>query len=754
MIRSKQLLNGWWDYRIADGKFTKKLIPYSDPPVGFAECKLDFDALKFDANEDTAGKRAFLVFDGITYSAEVTLNGTLLGKMLPYCEYRYEITDLLKSENNRLSVIIRDTEIVFGAGEGWENYSGITRDVYIEYFSESFIENVFFHSEVSAKLTAAECVAEVKVNNPSDDLTLQLTLCDKGRKIAHFATLPVTGEMTKFAFTLSNPILWSPDCPTLYTLEVELIRGGEIADNHYHLKGGNDIDSYCHKVGFKRLETRGKRFYLNGSPFFLLGVCRHEIWGEKGHMLTDDEIRQDLTMIKNLGCNYCRLVHYPHRKKTLEIADEIGLFVSEEPGLWWSDMKDQQIVDASLEVLRRTVIRDRNHVSVAFWLAFNECIFTPEFIKESGRVCREYDPYRMVSGANCMSIEMTKQYFKECGFDFYTMHPYHTDPWRMTQSAKELTDMPLVFTEWGGHPVFNSPFHMKQFITEVVRLWQNDEDKEVVTGASFWCFSEMYEINRAAPACYDGLQCEGLVDRFRKPTLGYQVFRDEFAKLHVKQTVPYFLTVEKFLADKGNYTTIDLSAAVETDEQKSDFDAMMKTAAEPIPRFYFECRNVRHMAKGPVLPEDIRALGELPVLLTKKPVIIKENSNFDVEINASTDKIHLIGMTSMPKGYPIDGGFGEEMGEIVVSYADGSSDTVKLRNGYEITTACAWYGPSRINPVASEAPRAIKFINDMDREHFVANLYSLAVDNSKKIQKITLHVFGEGYNLLIYGVTV
>ena len=156
-------------------------------------------------------------------------------------------------------------------------------------------------------------------------------------------------------------------------------------------------------------------------------------------MLTDDEIRQDLTMIKNLGCNYCRLVHYPHRKKTLEIADEIGLFVSEEPGLWWSNMKDQTIVDSSLEVLRRTVTRDRNHVSVAFWLSFNECIFTPEFIKESGRVCREYDPYRMVSGANCMSIERTKQFFKECGFDFYTMHPYDSTPKRMIKSIEELT---------------------------------------------------------------------------------------------------------------------------------------------------------------------------------------------------------------------------------------------------------------------------------------------------------------------------
>ena len=734
--RITQCLNGWWDYRIADGRFIKKQIPYSDPPVGFAECRLNFDADKAGF-----GKRAFLVFDGITYRAEATLNGHKLGEMLPYCEYRYEVSDILYEKDNLLSVIIRDTEIVFGAGEGWENYSGITRDVYLEYTSDSIIENVFFHSEVNEDLSAADCTAEITVDGSVGGLEARVTLLECGGKVAFSETVALDTNKVELQKILENPILWSPDKPMLYTLEVELIDQGQICD------------FYSCRVGFKRLATEGKRFTLNGKPFFLLGVCRHEIWGEKGHMLTDDEIRQDLMMIKELGCNYCRLVHYPHRKITLEIADEIGLFVSEEPGLWWSDMKDQSIVDASLEVLKRTVTRDRNHVSVAFWLAFNECIFTPEFIMESARVCREYDPYRMVSGANCMSIEMTKKYFKECGFDFYTMHPYHTDPSRMAMCARELTDMPLVFTEWGGHPVFNSPFHLKQFITEIVRLWQNSDDSEVVTGASYWCFSEMYEINRAAPACYDGLQCEGLVDRFRNPNVGYGTFRNEFSKLHVKQTVPYFVTAEKFLADKDTYKTLDLSDAVSSSEQSEIFSAMMKKSAEPIPRFHFECRNVRHMAKGPVIPEDIKALGQLPVELTKKPLVITPESNFETKLDANTEKIHFIGMTSMPKGYPIDGIFGEIIGEICVKYGDGSESVTALRNGYEISTACAWYGPSRINPVASEAPRAIKFINDMDREHFVANLYSHVVDASKKIEKITLRITAEGYNILLYGIT-
>ena len=53
-----------------------------------------------------------------------------------------------------------------------------------------------------------------------------------------------------------------------------------------------------------------------------------------------------------------------------------------EPGLWWSDMTNQEICKGSLDILKNVIIRDRSHVSVAFWLSFNECRFTKEFIMD------------------------------------------------------------------------------------------------------------------------------------------------------------------------------------------------------------------------------------------------------------------------------------------------------------------------------------------------------------------------------------
>jgi hypothetical protein len=60
------------------------------------------------------------------------------------------------------------------------------------------------------------------------------------------------------------------------------------------------------------------------------------------------------------------------------------------------------------------------------------------------RVARKTDPYHMVSGANCMNFEMTKENYLKCGFDFYTMHPYAPDTSLIKKSAEYFTELPLV----------------------------------------------------------------------------------------------------------------------------------------------------------------------------------------------------------------------------------------------------------------------------------------------------------------------
>lgn len=728
-MRNKQSLNGYWSYRIGEGGYVKKKVPFSALPVGLSECKLDFDS-------EYKNERAFLVFEGITYEATAVLNGKELGKMLAYCEYRFEITDILKEEGNTLSVFLSDMYPAFGPSEGWENYGGIIRDVYVEYTSRAYIKETLWNASLSEDMTEAECTFDITSDGKLTSARAILT--DKGGNIVASAD----STDGKFAFTVHSPALWSPDTPTLYTLTCSLFDGEEV------------IDTLSQKVGFKSFEKKGKRFLLNGEPIFILGVNRHDLWGDgEGHTLTEEQMQKDMRMIKETGVNYVRLVHYPHNKRILEIADEIGLLVSEEPGLWWSDTSNKEISEGALEVMRRTVIRDRNHVSVAFWLAFNECFFTLDYLKESVRVCRENDPFRMVSGANCMSLEETKENFLSCGFDFYTMHPYAPTTDRIIESASTLTEMPLIFTEWGGYYVHNNPQLFGIFIKQITDLWNNPDSEPVVAGATYWCWAEMNEFGRRAPACTGGMLREGLVDAYRNILPDHKIFRETFAALLAPRKEPtYPFNVIAPDVREGTFSPINIEGALSSEEKEKAWGDMLDEARKPIPRYHHNSKKNRPIKHGPVIPYDTARAGELPLALVKKPYAIF--GEIEISINRRASALYIVGNTSIPKGYPIDGKYGEDVCEYTITYEDGSECTEVMKNGADVTTAESRFGPSRIDPVAASSGRLFEFRYDDAWEHYIVNLHRLHADEAKVISSFKIRNSGNGYIPLLYGITL
>ena len=720
-MRTVQSLNGVWDYRVGRGMWAAKTVPFSSLPVGESECRLVFD-------REVKGARCFLIFEGITYAADVVLNGEELGQMLPYCEYRFDVTGFIRDTGNELTVRLRDIDPVFGPSEGWENYGGIIRPVWLLCTAEDFITDVVWMAEPSEDLSAASCRILAEAALPTEGAVIRWTLIDPSGRVC--AGGPVEGGSA--SFMLDAPALWSPDRPALYTLTVSVF------------VGGTEVDRDERRVGIKSFSIRGRRFCLNGEPLFLVGVCRHDLWGGQGHTMTEEQMRRDMTMIKAQGANYVRLVHYPHNRRILELADELGLMVSEEPGLWWSDMKNEVLCRDSLEVLRRTVVRDRSHVSVAFWLAFNECVFTAEYLRDAARVCRENDPTRPVSGANCMSIEMTKQFFTENGFDFYTMHPYADNTGRMWESAEKLNDKPLVFTEWGGYMVWRNDDLFARFIRDMVTMWRNTGDKPVLAGAALWCWSDIYEFSRMEPACRDGILCEGLTDIDRKPHSHLPVFRREFSRLYEEPSPEYRLVLSDIMKDTS-WTPVPVESGCGPDDRA--WRLMEERSREPVTRFFHPKKRERHIRFGPVLQKD-----GLPSGCLARPAVITEGERF-FAVSAEGDVLRILGNVSMPHGYPVGGVYGEKAGAYLLHYADGVTETVPLRNGYEITTAFLRWGPSRLDPVAACAPRAMTFHYDYDSESYAVNAFDVPLRHVA-LTGLTVRVSDPAYCLLLYGLAV
>jgi hypothetical protein len=703
----QQSLNGIWMRRIGAGEEREQAVPYSTLPVGRSTCRRSFSVEDFF-------ERLFLRFDGVTYRGDVTLNGVYLGRMLPYCEYEFEITDLVRRGENELSVELEDINLAFGPTPGWENFGGIIRDVSLIYREKTYVSGVFFKSKLINGYQDAEITVDVELDGePVGDISIELT---DPSGVCVLSYQQENGESK--TETLKNVSLWSPETPALYTLRVSIPNG----EDH----------TCC--VGLRELACERHRFTLNGKPLFLKGLCKHEMIGDGGHVVSYEQMEADMKMIKSTGSNFVRLVHYPHTKAILDIADSIGLMVSEEPGLWWSDTSDPEVASGSIEVLRRTIRRDRNHPSIVFWLCFNECKFTEQFLIDSANACHECDPTRPVSGANCMSDEDTLIYYNKCKFDFYTMHPYSATFDRAQRSAEILHDKPLVFTEWGGYYVFDNPQYMRESIRKMADLYHANSDEGALAGAFLWAWADVNDFNRGNP-CVDGLLSEGIVTKDRQKHICYDIFCEEIAKIEEPRAgSPYRYEQYSTLGGK-------LTACL---TEGRELDAPPVYTDETCPPQFLTMRK-RKPKIGPKLErEEVKGIALSPKMLCDGETLVYAGGE-------DVSKITLLGLTCLNKAYPIGGSFEEEVATVTVVTETGEQTHV-LRNGREVTTAFATLGSSRIDPVADKAPRFASFSYDRNYEIYVINRLDLPMSAPAKVKEIRITSNNNGYNLLLYGV--
>ena len=705
-------LNEQWLYT-AGGSSKPITVPFSHLPVGHSECTRTFDLPR-------SAKQSFLKFDGITYYARVTLNGRYIGDMLPYSEYVFDISDTVLPVGNQLTVELEDISPAFGPTEGWENFGGIIRGVWLCTTDTPYIEDVFFKSTLDDSFCGGSFSVATRSSSSSSDYSFEIELLDGTDTVASYRQ----DQGEELSVALPSVKLWSLDSPFLYTLNVRL------------LEGERPIDTYSCSVGFRSLICDRHRFILNGKPIFLKGVCKHEMVGNSGHCPTYSQIESDMKLIKSMGCNFVRLVHYPHCKETLEIADRLGLLVCEEPGLWWSDTSNEEIARGSLEVLKRTILRDRNHPSIAFWLCFNECKFTESFLVESAKVCKRYDPTRLVSGANCMSDEDTLLYYNKCGFDFYTMHPYSPTPDRAIRSAAVLHDKPLLFTEWGGYFVYDNPHLLTDFMSEMNRLYMQNSDEGALAGAFFWFFAELNDFNRGQPACTDGILHEGLVTQDRQPTCIFDAFCQGLAMYDSEaEDIPFFLEPSDGYVGLEEKRPVALLGGDGFEKHFCEIAAL--EAAR-------DCMRPRKLTVGPIIKDSSYGLGA--------PRLISADSPVRAELPGDAKALTLIGLTSLEGAYPLGNiAYGATMAELKITYADGSCNILPLRNGMEITTAFALNGSSRIDPIAKNTLRYATFGYDKNFEVYVANRLDLPLKSQPTSAEL---IASNGNHIMLYGIMI
>ena len=351
--------------------------------------------------------KATLVFEGLDTYADIYLNGTLIGSadnMLIAHEFSAE--NLICGKNELVvhikPVFLESRKHPIGAGSfvhlrynaeslsvrkaahmfGWDIMprilsGGIWRSVRLETVRVERIEEIYMRTSALRKTKAI--LRLYSQTALKDDFAYDYSLkvegvCKDSRFEKDIRLWNASG--TEHIEVEAPYLWWTKDMgeQNLYTVTATLMHGDEVIDRVSFRTGVRTFE-------LKRTSLADENgefcFYLNGEPFFFVGICRHDLGSfEQGQTLPDSDIERDLRMIKDLGANCVRLVHYPHDKRVVEMADRLGLFISEESGLWWSDMHNPAITEGAIEVLEKTIHRDRSHACVAFWMSFNECPIT------------------------------------------------------------------------------------------------------------------------------------------------------------------------------------------------------------------------------------------------------------------------------------------------------------------------------------------------------------------------------------------
>ncbi len=383
-------------------------------------------------------KKYYLCFDGSNLVSDVYVNGAFAGRHEGgYTAFQMDITSFLKNDDkkNVIAVKVDNSENPFVAPlhVGYTIYGGIYRHVRLIATNE-----VHFNMNNYGSSSVFVSTPEIKKENASVLVNMNITNETNSKKVVKaihaiydkagakvFSNLSDDIILTPgsniqkniyFNTAITNPHYWSPEDPYLYKIVTQITDGQKI------------LDEQTNAIGVRTFRfTADSGFFLNGKKYVLKGTNRHQDKMGKGSALSYEDHELDLQSIKNMGCNFLRLAHYPQDPYVLKRADEIGLLLWEEIPLVDYMNINTAFRDNCANQIREMIRQHYNHPSIIMWGSMNE-IFLQDYYNERAQkqtdslyganvhdyavyldsVVRAEDPYR----SSTMAMHMSSDYDK------------------------------------------------------------------------------------------------------------------------------------------------------------------------------------------------------------------------------------------------------------------------------------------------------------------------------------------------------
>lgn len=362
-------------------QYTNIRYPFPfDPPYVPQDIPCGAYVHTFSYQKEAAAPKAFLNFEGVDSCFYVWLNGVYVGySQVSHATSEFDVTEVLQEGENTLAVLVlKWCDGSYLEDQDKFRMSGIFRDVYLLKRPQKAVRD--YHITTKVEKDSATVNMDISFFAPAD---LKITIEDAcGAVVASGET----AEDKTVELTVLNPVLWNTEHPYLY--QVVLTTADEVIVDH---------------IGFRTIEIRDKVIYFNGQKIKFRGVNRHDSDPKTGAVISVDQIKKDLTLMKQHNFNAIRSSHYPNAPYFYQMCDKYGFLVIDEADIeahgpymlyrkedtdenrfkrWNEALADNpEWEKAIVDRVQLMVQRDKNRSCIVIWSMGNESAYGCNFEK-------------------------------------------------------------------------------------------------------------------------------------------------------------------------------------------------------------------------------------------------------------------------------------------------------------------------------------------------------------------------------------
>ncbi len=347
--------------------YSNLLYPFpTDPPHVPEENPCSVFIKEFELQEDLLQRENIITFEGVSSCFYLLVNGEFAGySQISHSTSEFNISKYLKKGKNRLTVVVvKWCDGSYLEDQDYFRLSGIFREVYILSRSKTRLQDVYIRQSFSEDFSSAT-------------LTIQCDLVGEAPVLYGLASpkgdLIAQGESDNknFSINIPNPYMWNDETPFVY---------------HLFLTVEDEIIPFQIALCEKKIED--KKLLINKKPVKLRGINRHDST-LNGYVVTVDNMKEDLILLKRANVNCIRTSHYPNDPRFYDLAEALGFYFVDEADIethgmgfntdadwdWfrWSMLSDiPEWKKAYVDRAEHLFERDKNHGSVIMWSLGNE----------------------------------------------------------------------------------------------------------------------------------------------------------------------------------------------------------------------------------------------------------------------------------------------------------------------------------------------------------------------------------------------